>query len=170
MTQKIMSDYAEARSPKCKEHRCSVVMPESFTSYCGEMVRDIIHGTHEQSGQKMCDCIIADPDEDKISLIELKYHTGRNKFDDVEHIRGQFEGGLNVLREVMKRARKPHICLEMVLCTNGRIAYPSEQRELGKPLPGFGGNIRRIGCCEKLPGQYQTMSVQRDDPDPSPHR
>lgn len=107
----------------------------------------------------MCDCIIVDPNEVKISLAGLKHHRGRRRYDNVEHIRRQFEGSLDALRKIMACMQIKDVCLQLVLFTNGKFAYPSEQRKFVKPLTGFDGTIRRCACGDTLPNSYHKMSL-----------
>ena len=53
MMRKLMRDYASLQSKKCREHGCSVVMPDSLKSYCGEAVRQIAWQTSFKTNERV---------------------------------------------------------------------------------------------------------------------
>lgn len=162
MTLGLASNYADLRSRKCNERGCNVLIPRSFSSYCGEDIRDRLYGSQDSQPISICDCIITDSGESKISLVELKHHKGKQKLDDVKHIRKQFEGGLIALSDIMKGQQNSNIGLQLILFTNGKFAHPSEQRVFRQPLPRFKGTICKSACCKALPKKYQTVHFSID--------
>lgn len=162
MTLGLASNYADLRSRKCHERGCNVLIPRSFSSYCGEDIRDRLYGSQDSQPISICDCIITDSGESKISLVELKHHKGKQKLDDAKHIRKQFEGGLIALSDIMKGQQNSNIDLQLILFTNGKFAYSSEQRAFVKPLSRFKGTICKSACCKALPKKYQTFHFSID--------
>ncbi len=162
MTLGLASNYADLRSRKCNERGCNVLIPRSFSSYCGEDIRDRLYGSQDSQPISICDCIITDSGESKISLVELKHHKGKQKLDDVKHIRKQFEGGLIALSDIMKGQQNSNIGLQLILFTNGKFAHPSEQRVFRQPLSRFKGTICKSACCKALPKKYQTVHFSID--------
>ena len=57
---------------------CKINLPTTYLVLCAETVRDKIGGIYEKT--EMCDCIIFDSQEEKISLVELKSGTPTREF------------------------------------------------------------------------------------------
>ena len=161
MTQTPAETYGDLQSRKCREHDCAVQFSR-FVSHCGEPMRNKIFG-NTGFQIEMCDCIITNHNETKISLVELKDRTSATtkiSYRLVDRARNQFCGGLTVLYEVLKVMGKSEICLQLVLFTKIPLNR-SERKRLRKPLPGLSGGItivdRMCGCT--LPDSYRRTSV-----------
>ena len=164
----IKGAYADARQDGCSEEGCSVTLGETFVSYCGESLRNKIMDNQTPT-KKMCDCIITNFEEDKISLVELKYREGskkafkgQRKAGRVEDVRGQFEGGLAILCAMLERIKKTNACVQFVLYTKTKIDHYAEQKKLRKPLSSATPNlmITTAVCGDQLPNNYIPVSVQ----------
>lgn len=161
MPRTLAKAYGDLQSRKCREHRCTVQL-NRLVSYCGESIRNKVFGNTGLQIE-MCDCIIANNTETKISLVELKDRTSdttKISYRLVDKARSQFCGGLTVLREILKEVEKSEICLQLVLFTKVTLNR-SERERLREPLPGVSNKItivnRMCGC--NLPDSYQRISV-----------
>lgn len=156
----ILADvYAREARDRCREHGCSVVLPKSVAIYCGEGVRDKTYGTSQPEKTPVCDCIVVDPAEKKISLIELKRHAGKKKWDRPEHIRDQFRGSVKLLFDILDLTRQSDIRLQLVLCTNGKFRNASEHLAFSRPLEGSAPRLRivRQKCGCPLPDSHHRV-------------
>lgn len=164
----IKDIYSYAKINKCGNKKCHVHPENSLIVYCGEMLRDQIMEKGKPT-IKMCDCIITDPREEKISVVELKNRRGfkgalegKGKAGHVGPVRGQFRGGLIVLRKILDRISKSRIHVQLVLYTKTQIQDRSEKKRLRRPLsngpPNLG--ITMAICGEKIPADHVAVCVQ----------
>lgn len=164
MTGKIRDTYSEFVSDNCSEtgdggKHCSVVLPSlSFYVVCAESVRDKMYGT--ACPIKMCDCMILDHSEDKISLVELKSGMSRSRslkfFKNCKH---QLNGGLCMLVEILQSVGKLQVDLQAVLFSNIEFRDPSVQREFMKPFKHIKIRPVRVQCGCKLPDNYEHVTI-----------
>lgn len=164
----IKDIYSYAGMDKCAEKKCRAGLENSFNVYCGEMLRNNIMEKGKPT-MRMCDCIITDSLEEKISLVELKAKRGhkkilegRGKAGDINHTRGQLNGGLIVLRRMLERIAKSEVRVQLVLYTKAKISDRSEQQKLRCPLDN---GPRKLGislaiCGEKIPADHVFVRVQ----------
>lgn len=161
MPQTLADTYGDLQSNKCREHRCAVQL-NYFVSYCGESMRDRVLGNSDLQIE-MCDCIVTNNKETKISLVELKDRRSKTikiNYNLVNKTRDQFCGGLDVLRKAYKEIGKSEAYLQLVLFTKLNLER-SELKRLRRPLPGLPHKItiinRACGC--DLPDQYLRLQL-----------
>lgn len=108
----------------------------------------------------MCDCIILNSMENRITLAELK--SGEPKSKMARHAKNQLRGGMVVLSEMLSQAGKPETGLQLVLFSK-RFTNMSAMEELQKPIEYSGQKMRiiRADCCSDLPDLY--VSVSQND-------
>lgn len=161
MPQTLADVYYSIQSRRCREHNCSVQL-NHLVSYCAKSMRDrVFPGDGAQT--PVCDCIVTDSAEARISLVELKDSTSTTtkiNYRLVNEVRGQFCGGLAVLRKVLKQAEKREISLQLVLFTKLSLNR-SEKLRLRRPLPGVPDTMtivdRPCGCI--LPTEHQRLKI-----------
>ena len=160
--------YSYARMDKCAEGGCRVVLENSLSVYCGEILRNRIMDKGKPP-MKMCDCIVIDSREEKISIIELKARRGKKKAleglgkaGDIDCVRGQFRGGLIVLRRMLERITKPKVHVQLVLYTKAKIPNRSEQKRLHHSLANGPHNlgISLAVCGDQLPDNNVAVCVE----------
>ena len=124
------------------------------------MLRDRVYNSVDQ--HQMCDCLITNPTENKITLAELKHtkkQSGQINKRLVDEAREQFCGGLLVLHKVLVKTQKSEVDLQIVLFTKSKITDSSELKRLRKPLNHHTKNIsilsRECGC--DLPSAYRRL-------------
>lgn len=112
MTRKLKDVFPDIQSIRCRESGCTVNLKSSGSSqelfsYSAQDLANMV-GLQE-SGQKICDCIIFNKNEDKITLVELKYRRGKRgifrgteKAGRINDVIKQFEDSLYVLYEILK--------------------------------------------------------------------
>ena len=174
MTDALRDVYSNIKSNHCRDGKCYVKLQKSFTVYCGEKLRDRIMG-NSATPVKMCDCIIVDSSEDRMSAVELKFRRGskgifegKRKAGHIDDVREQFAGGLIVLRQILERISRQHARVQMVLYTRNSIGDRSELKKLRKPLYNVTGKLRiaNVSCGADLPNWYVRVPV-RDLPVPA---
>lgn len=156
---KIRDMYREYEVDGCTDNgKCGVSLPESFFTLCGEAIRDHVRGSGSGKTKKMCDCIILDAAEDRVTLAELK--SGEPKAAMVRHAKYQFTEGMVVLREMLLQAGKTEVNLQFVLFTK-QFRDSSALAELRKPLKYFEEKLRVIktNCCSPLPNSYTVIKL-----------
>ncbi|MCE2508405.1 MAG: hypothetical protein J4G04_03770 [Nitrosopumilaceae archaeon] len=133
--------------------KCSAKIPESFFSLCGEEIRDALRASSSGKQKEMCDCIILDSIENRITLAELK--SGKPKANMVKHAKNQLKEGMVVLAEMLSQAGKLEIDLQLVLFSK-KFTNRSAVMELQKPIEysGLKTRITRADCCAYLPDSY----------------
>ena len=92
MAQKFADIYPDIHPAPCSEHGCNVKIPLGFVSYCVEVLRDKVYPT-STTPMEICDCIVVDRPNNKISLIELKSSVKHIDSTFVEKVRAQLYGG-----------------------------------------------------------------------------
>jgi hypothetical protein len=159
MKRRLLSAYEALASNNCSENKCRVKLDNSLVSYCGEELRDYVQKHDRASPSTICDCfIIGSPDY--VSLVELKYYKGRNKYISVSKVRKQLSGGFDLLCTILHGTQKTGIMVQFVLCTNGRFQFPSQRLEFQKPiLSGIGARINKICCGSKLPKNHKHIKI-----------
>ena len=111
---KIRDIFQEYEMDGCNDDgKCSAKIPESFFSLCGEEIRDALRASSSGKQKEMCDCIILDSMENRITLAELK--SGKPKANMVKHAKNQLKEGMVVLAEMLSQAGKLEIDLQLVL-------------------------------------------------------
>lgn len=109
MHKTIQSIYSEFVSEECAEKGsggadCSIELPPLFSVICAKGVSNKIGGIYE--GKEICDCIILDPAEEKISLVELKSGTpNTRKIRLLLKAKRQLIGGLDILLKILHDVR-----------------------------------------------------------------
>lgn len=160
--------YPYAKIDKCSENNCRVDLENSFVVYCGVTLRDNIMEKRKR-GLKICDCVITDSNEEKISIVELKNRRGhkkglegKGKAGNIDDVRGQFRGGLIVLRKILERIAKTRIRVQLVLYTKNEIQDSSERKRLRRPFYNGPKNlgISMAVCGKNMPKDYVAVSVQ----------
>lgn len=139
---------------------CSAKLPESFFSLCGEEIRDALRASSSGKQREMCDCIILNSMEDRITLAELK--SGKPKTKMVRHAKNQLKEGMIVLAEMLSQVGKLEIELQLVLFSK-RFTNRSAVVELQKPIEysGLKTRVTRADCCTHLPDSY--VKVRRSE-------
>ena len=137
---------------------CKINLPTTYLVLCAETVRDKIGGIYEKT--EMCDCIIFDSQEEKISLVELKSGTPTREFKLLYKAKRQLANGLSMLLEILLDLNKPWVRIQAVLSSMAQFRSVAMQQEFRKPLSGQ-ANIRliRVGCGSDLPNQYTTVHI-----------
>ena len=109
----------------------------------------------------MCDCIVFDPGEEKLSLVELKSGTPRRgKLKLLNKARSQLASGLCMLLEILRDMDKPEIKIQAVLSSNEPFRSVVMQQEFQKPLKGqVRIKLIRIDCGSDLPDLYVTVKI-----------
>lgn len=152
--QKIRDIYQKYEADGCiDDGKCGACIPESFFSLCGEAVRDHMRGSGSGKTRKMCDCIILDADEDKITLAELK--SGEPKAAVAKKARRQLTEGMVVLGEMLAQTSRTETKLQLVLFSKQFQNY-SATAELKIPIEIAGIKIKmiRTDCHSSLPDSY----------------
>ena len=167
MTETMRDTYSEFASDNCawtgdSGHECAVVLPPSFSVLCAEGVRDKVYPPG--SRPRMCDCIILDSMEEKISLVELK--SGIRKYRNLKFFkdgRHQLCEGLRMIVKILQNMEKLQVHLQIVLFSNTEFKHPSTQKEFMKHLE-HPLKIRPImvPCGSELPDSYESVNVPRD--------
>lgn len=144
-------------SDMCEDNnKCNVILPESFFSLCGEDVRDMLISGRKR--KKMCDCIIVDSQESRITLAELK--SGKPNAGMVKHAKSQLKNGLTILAEILQQANIPQIKMQLILLSK-RPRNDSVLASLKKPVINSWPKTRviRVDCGTALPDSYTDVSV-----------
>ena len=158
---KIRDIFQKCEIDGCSDDgKCSAKIPESFFSLCGEEVRDALRGSSSGKQREMCDCVILDPTESRMTLAELK--SGEPKSKMARHAKNQLREGMVILGEMLSQAGKLEADLQLVLFSR-RFTNRSAMEELQKPIEYSGRKMRiiRTDCCSDLPDSY--VSVSRND-------
>ena len=133
--------------------KCSARLPESFFSLCGEAVRDRVWGSRSGKTRKMCDCIILDADENKVTLAELK--SGEPKAAMVRKAKYQLTEGMVVLGKMMLQANKPNVKLQLVLFSKQFRDYSATvEQKIPIKVAGMEMEMHRMDCHSSLPDSY----------------
>lgn len=151
---KIRDLYSEYETDGCTDDgKCGARLPGSFFSLCGEAVRNFMRGSGTGDTKKMCDCIILDAGENKVTLAELK--SGEPKPAMVRHAKHQLKEGMVVLGEMLSQADRTETKLQLVLFSRQFRNYSAVQ-ELKIPLDIAGATMRvyRADCHSSLPDAY----------------
>ena len=137
---------------------CSVNLPTTYLALCAETVRDKVGGVYENA--EMCDCIIFDPQEEEISLVELKSGTPACELRLLRKAKRQLTNGLCMLLEILQDLDKQRVRVQAVLSSKTQFRSVSMQKEFRKPLncPVNVGLIR-VDCGSDLPNQYTTVPI-----------
>ena len=151
---KIRDMYRKYETDGCTDDgKCGARLPKSFFSLCGEAVRNFMRGSGTGDTKKMCDCIILDAGENKVTVAELK--SGEPKPAMVRHARHQLKEGMVVLGEMLSQADRTETKLQLVLFSRQFRNY-SAGRELKMPIDVAGATMRvyRADCHSPLPDAY----------------
>ena len=157
-----------AKINKCTENNCHVRLEDSFAVYCAKTLRDHIMEKGKPT-IKICDCVITDSHEEKISVVELKNRRGfrkilegKGKAGHIDPVRRQFKGGLIVLRRMLERIGKPRAHIQLVLYAKTEIQDRSEKKRLRRHLSNGPSNlgITMAICGEKIPADYVAVHVR----------
>ena len=164
MHKNIRNNYLEFMSGECAEKgsggmNCSIEPPLSFSVICAEGVRNKIGGIYKE--KEICDCIIFDPLEEKISLVELKSGTPKiRKIKLLLKARRQLIGGLNVLLKILHDIEKPQIKLQAILASNEEFRSIAAQKKFQKRLvDSIDIKMIRVACGSRLPNNYVNIKV-----------
>ena len=158
---KIRGMYSEFETDGCTDDgKCRACIPESFFSLCGEAVRDHMRGSSSGETKKMCDCIILDAGESKITLAELK--SGKPKAAMVRHAKYQLAEGMAILGEILSQASRTETKLQLVLFSR-QFRNHSATEELKIPIDVAGVKMRmlRADCHSSLPDSY--VDIKQSD-------
>ena len=164
MHARLQDAYSECVSDECSETgdaglACGIALPSQFVPICAECMRDTLGGIHK--GKEMCDCIIVDQSEKKISLVELKSSTSKKHTIRVlNKAKRQLAGGLEMLVEILRDMGKSDIMLQAVLAKNVQFRSTSAQK-------AFQRNIKRpihtkivlTDCNSPLPSKYHHVKI-----------
>ena len=109
----------------------------------------------------MCDYIVFDPKEEKLSLVELKSGTPkRGKFKLLRKAKSQLGSGLCMLLETLRDMEKSRIKIQAVLSSNEPFRSIVMQQEFYKPLKGpVRIKLIRVACGSDLPDLYVTVQI-----------
>ena len=152
----IRDTYSVCMSDHCMENECGIVLPESFFVLCGECVRDEL--TSGDKLRKMCDCIIVDKPEGRVTLAELK--SGKPNAKMLRRAKSQLRASLTILAVLMQQIGTEQTRMQLVLFTK-RIRDGSVLAELKKPVVDSWMKTRviRIDCGDPLPDSYVDVSM-----------
>lgn len=107
----------------------------------------------------MCDCIILDPTESRVTLAELK--SGKPNAGMVKHAKSQLKVGMVVLAEMLSQTGKSEIYLQLVLFSK-KFRDSSALVELHKPIEHTRQmRVTRADCFSNLPDSY--VNVRQSD-------
>ena len=110
---------------------------------------------------EMCDCIILDPQEEKVSLVDLKSGTPTHEFKLLRKAKRQLANGLCMLLEILRRLNKPWVRMQAVLSSKTQFRSIAMQQEFRKPLKGpVDIRIIRVDCGSELPNEYVTVPLE----------
>ena len=162
MHKTIQSIYSEFMSSRCAEKGsggadCSIELPPLFSAICAKSVGNKMGGIYKD--KEICDCIILDPKEEKISLVELKSGTPNiRKIRLLLKAKRQLTGGLDILLKILHDIEKPQVKLQVILASNEQFRSIAAQREFYKRLE-HPINIRmiRVDCGSSLPNKYTIL-------------
>ena len=170
MTQKLKDVFPSIQSTRCRESGCTINLKSSdanqkFLSYSAKDLADIVGS--QKSGQKICDCIIFNQNEDKITLVELKSRHGKKgifkgmgKAGRIEDVIKQFEDSLYVLYKILHKLERPHIRIQAALFTKALILNYAEKEKLRGSLCGISAfSIQNMKCGDTIPRRYLHISV-----------
>ena len=156
---KIQNIYSEFVSDGCSEKGsggadCGIELTPSFSVICAERAGNEIGGIYKN--KETCDCIILDPAEEKISLVELKSGTPNiRKIRLLRKAKRQLMGGLEILHEMLRDVEKPQVKLQVILASNERFRSIAAQKEFHKRLEHpINIKLIRIDCGSSLPNRY----------------
>lgn len=159
MDKTIQGIYSEFISDRCAEKGsggadCSIEVPLSFSVICAKGVRNKIGETYKD--KEICDCIILDPTEEKISLVELKSGTPNiRKTRLLRKAKRQLIGGLDILFKILHDIEKPRVKLQVILASNEQFRSAAAQKEFQKGLMyPINIKMRRVDCGSDLPNRY----------------
>lgn len=164
MHTRLQDAYSEFVFGKCTDTdhngpNCGIVIPSSFVSIRAECVRNRLDGTHKKS--KMCDCIIVDPAEEKISLVELKSGTTYRK-KVLRKAKCQLIGGLEMLVQILRDMGRSSVKLQAVIATNMRHRSVAEQIQFQKWLKGpVRARLVIVRCNCDLPDIYHDTPIPK---------
>ena len=164
MHKTIQSIYSELMSGECAEKGsggadCSIKPPPSFSVICAKDVRNKIGGIYKNI--EICDCIILDPTEEKISLVELKSGTpNTRKIKLLLKAKRQLIGGLDILLKILRDLEKPQVKLQVILASNEQFRSTAAQQEFYKRLKhSIHIKVIRVDCGSSLPNKYVRHKV-----------
>lgn len=159
MMNTIHNLYCESLQKTCAEKGCKATTGKGSNIYCAEILDKILN--HQT--QKMCDCIITNSTEDKISIVELKFREGksgvmkgRGLAGRIEDVRTQLVNGLKILFEILEKVQKKNVKVQLVLYTKKIIKDRSELKQLQKPPDNRFTKltIQNVSCGDILPNKY----------------
>lgn len=109
----------------------------------------------------MCDCIVFDPEEEKLSLVELKSGMHRRgKLKLLRKAESQLASGLCMMLKILRDMDKQEIKIQAVLSSNKPFRSVSMQQKFYKPLKGpVRIKVKRIDCGSNLPDLYVTVQI-----------
>lgn len=109
MMNTIRDLYCKSLQKACAEKGCKAIVGRGFNIYCAEMLNEVLN--HQV--QKMCDCIITNSTEDRISIVELKFRDGKDGImkgrglaGRIEDVKAQLVNGLKILLEILEKVQK----------------------------------------------------------------
>ena len=139
--------------------KCSITMPSAFVCLCAECIRNRLYGTHKKG--KMCDYIIVDPTEEKISLVELKSGTAYKK-KTLRNAKRQLMGGLEMVVKILRDMGRSSVKIQAVIATNLPHRSMAMQKQFQKWLKGsVRARLIIVGCNCDLPNIYRTASIPK---------
>lgn len=166
MHTKLQDAYSEFLSHKCSEKGhgkadCGIVVPHSFMSVCAKHVRDMLGGIYKE--MEICDCIIFDPSEAQISLVELKSGTPKKrKIRVLNKARRQLVGGLKILFKILYDMGVSDVMLQLVIANNLPFRSMSTQKNFQKRID-CPVSIRVVlaDCNSLLPNEYISVDIPK---------
>ena len=162
MMNTIRDLYCESLQKACAEKGCKVIVDKGFNIYCAEILNEMLN----HQAQKMCDCIITNSTEDKISIVELKFRDGKSGImkgrglaGRIEDVKAQLVNGLKILFEMLEKVQKKNVKVQLVLYTKKIIKDRSELIQLRKPPDNRFTKltIQNISCGDILPDKYVSI-------------
>lgn len=172
MTQKLKDVFPGIQSTRCHESGCTVNLKSSDSNqklfaYSAKDLAGIV-GPQEE-GQKICDCIIFNQTEEEVTLVELKYRSGKKgilkgtgKAGRIDDVIKQFEDSLYVLYKILHKMKRPHIQIQATLFTKTLISNYTEKEKLRGPLCCISAfSIQNMKCGNTLPRRHLRISVDK---------
>ncbi len=164
MRTRLQDAYSECVSDECTDvghngSNCGIITPSSFVSIRAECMRNRLDGTHTIS--QMCDCIIVDPLEEKISLVEIKSGTTYKK-KTLRNAKRQLLSGLEMVVKILRDMGRSSVKLQAVIATNLPHRSMAMQKQFQKWLKGsVRARLVIVGCNCDLPNIYRTTSIPK---------
>lgn len=166
MSNTIQNTYSELLSHLCAEigdsgNECSIKLPPLFLSVCAKDMKGDKKG---HPTDEICDCIIFDPTEERISIVELKSGMPhRRKTKEVRKAKRQLEAGLYMLLDILRDLGRARAKIQLILsCNESLFDNVPAQKNFYKPLELPLKIIpKRVDCGSNLLNEYTVIEIEK---------